>query len=150
MPSTGGCPVRMPISPARVLANTIRALPDQTSPSGATSSPRTVTATCPLPAARPGSLLLQLRAPAPGVLDVADHVERLLRRAVELALGEGLERGHRVGQRHENARLAGELLGHEHRVGQEPLDPPRPPDDDLILLGQFVDTKDRDDVLEFP
>src|SRR5215472_13226802 len=149
MPRTGGCPVRMPISPSRVLAITIRALPDQTSPSGATSSTRTVTATCPLPAVRPRSLLLQLPGLPLDVLDPADHVERLLREVVVLALGDRLERGHRFGQRHENARQAGELLGHEHRVGQEPLDPPRPPDGDLVLLGQFVDTKDRDDVLEF-
>src|SRR5690242_5825868 len=113
MPSTGGCPVRMPRSPSRVLAITIRAMPDQTSPSGATSSTRTVTV---LPCRR-RSLLLQVGGLALGVLDIADHVERLLREAVVLALGEGLERGHRVGQRHENARQAGELLGHEHRVG---------------------------------
>src|SRR5262249_42435769 len=41
-PTTGGCPVRMPISPSRVLAITIRAVPDQISPSGATSATRTL------------------------------------------------------------------------------------------------------------
>ena len=51
-------------------------------------------------------------------------------------------------QRHEHAVLAGELLGHEHRVGQEPLDPAGPLDGDLVLLGQLVDAEDGDDVLQ--
>src|SRR5689334_1274986 len=166
MPSTGGCPVRMPRSPSRVLAITIRALPDQTSPSGATSSTRTVTVLTCLPArsrrsAPPGSLLralagarprrslpLQLRGLALDVLDPADHVERLLGEVVVLALDQRLERGHGVRQRHEHARLPGELLGHEHRVREEPLDPPGAPDGDLILFRELIDAEDGDDVLQ--
>ena len=43
---------------------------------------------------------------------------------------------------------AGELLGHVGVLRQEPLDPAGPVHDDLVLLGQLVDTEDRDDVLE--
>src|SRR6185437_1842831 len=148
-PTTGGCPVRIPMSPSRVLAITIRAVPDQISPSGATSATRTVTSPARPPLRALRSLLLQLRGLALDVVDVTDHVERLLRHVVVLALGDRLERGHRVRQRNEDARLAGELLGHEHRVREESLDPPGPPDRHLVLLGQLVDAEDRDDVLQF-
>src|SRR5215467_5248128 len=149
MPTTGGCPVRMPRSPSRVLAITILAIPDQISPSGATRATRTVTSPARLlPHAR-RSLPLQLRGLALGVLDPAAHEERLLGEAVVLALGQPLERGHRVRQGDEHARLAGELLGDEHRVREEPLDPAGPLDRDLVLLGQLVDAQDGDDVLEF-
>src|SRR5215472_16976449 len=147
-PTTGGCPVRMPISPSRVLAITIRAVPDQISPFGATSATRTLMS--------PGrrslrawcSLPLQLLGLALHVLDPAAHEERLLGDVVVLAFGQRLERGHGLGQRHELAILAGELLGHEHRVRQEPLDPPGPLHRDLVFLGQLVYAQDRDDVLQ--
>src|SRR6266567_1376660 len=149
IPTTGGCPVRMPRSPSRVLAITIRAVPDHISPSGATRATRTLTSP-----ARPSlralrSLLLQLRGLALHVFDPAAHEERLLGDVVVLALADRLERGHRVGQRHELTRLAGELLGHEHRVREEPLDPPGPLDRDLVLFRQLVDAEDGDDVLQF-
>src|SRR5215469_12170369 len=45
-------------------------------------------------------------------------------------------------------RLLGELLGDEHRMGQEPLDPPGALHGDPVLLGQLVYAEDRDDVLQ--
>src|SRR6266487_1557345 len=109
---------------SRGLAITIRAIPVQISPSGATSATRTVTSPARPLVRSPRSLPLQLRGLALDVLDPAAHEEGLLRDVVVLALAQRLERGHRLGQRHEHARLAGELLGDEHRVRQEPLDPP--------------------------
>ena len=44
--------------------------------------------------------------------------------------------------------LAGELLGHEERLGEEALQAPRPAHDHLVLLGQLVDAEDGDDVLQ--
>src|SRR5437764_2827924 len=147
-PTTGGCPVRMPISPSRVLAITMRAVPDQISPSGATSATRTLMS----PARRSirpwCSLPLQPLGLALHVLDPAAHEERLLGDVVVLALGQRLERGDGLRQRHAHARLAGELLGHEHRVRKEPLDPPGPLDRDLVLFRQLVDAEDGDDVLQ--
>src|SRR5260221_12138214 len=154
MPSTGVWPVSTPMSPSRVLAMTRSAGPDHTSPSGTTSPtwrvtvlPRATASWC-LPGA-PGSRLLQVLGLLLHVLDPADHEERLLRVLVVLALGDGLERGDGLVQRDEHPRLAGELLGDEHRMRQEPLDPPGALHRDPVLLGQLVDAEDRDDVLQF-
>ena len=82
------------------------------------------------------------------VLDAAAHEERLLGRVVELAVAQPLERVDRLVQRHELAGDAGELLGDEERLREEPLDPTGPVDRDPVLLGELVDTEDRDDVLQ--
>src|SRR5438067_1765323 len=101
------------MSPSRVvLAITMRARPDQTSPSGTTSETLNVTAgirsgRC--AGRRPWSLALQFGRLALDVLDAAAHEERLLGDVVVLALDQRLERGDRLGQRHEHAGLAGEL-----------------------------------------
>src|SRR5260370_24081753 len=140
----------MPMSPSSVLAITRLALPDQISRSGVTSATNRVTAPPrQLPRRRARSRLAQLLGLLLHVLDAAAHVERLLGELVVPALADRLERGNRVLDRHEHPGYPGELLGHEHRLGQEPLDPPRPLDQDLVLLGQFVDAEDRDDVLQF-
>ena len=47
------------------------------------------------------------------------------------------------------AGLAGELLGDEERLRQEPLDLAGALHDQLVLFAQFVDAEDRDDVLQF-
>src|SRR5215469_14738942 len=148
----------MPRSPSRVLAITIWARPDQISPSGATSSTRSVTALPHSPVVpRPGrgpalsvhrSLALQLLSLPLHVLDPAGHEERLLRDGIVLARGDCLERGDGLAERDEHPRLAGELLGDEHGVRQEPLDAPRPLDGDLVLFGQLIDAEDGDDVLQ--
>src|SRR5213082_1131962 len=105
------------MSPSRVvLAITMRARPDQTSPSGTTSETLSVTAGIRSGRGAPcWSLALQFGRLALDVLDAAAHEERLLGNVVVLALDQRLERGDRLGQRHEHAGLAGELLGHEHR-----------------------------------
>jgi hypothetical protein len=84
------------------------------------------------------------------VLDPADHVERLLGQVVVVALGDRLERGDCLLQGREDTRLAGELLGHEHGLGQESLDPSGPLHGDLVLLAELVDAEDGDDVLQLP
>jgi len=50
--------------------------------------------------------------------------------------------------RHVDAVDTGEDLGHEHRLGQEALDLARARHRDAVLLGQFVEAQDRDDVLQ--
>src|SRR6266568_8746536 len=143
----------MPISPSRVLAITRWASPAQTSPSGATTSTRSVMASPRATPARPSpratpSRPLQLLGLLLHVLDSAAHEERLLGKVVVLAFGERLEGGDGLLQRDGHARLAGELLRHEHGMGQESLDPPCALDGDLIFLGQLVDAEDGDDVLQ--
>src|ERR1039458_2500780 len=103
MPSTGGCPLSTPRSPSSVLAMTMRASPDHTSPSGTTSSTRSVTGASRFLCWPGRSLALQLRGLRLHVLDAAAHEEGLLGIIVVLALGERLERGDRVAQRHEHA-----------------------------------------------
>jgi hypothetical protein len=61
-----------------------------------------------------------------------------------MTLGQGLERGDGLRQRHRLTGLAGELLHHVERLGEELLDAARPAD----VLGQLVDAEDRDDVLQ--
>ena len=67
---------------------------------------------------------------------------------VPLAVADLLEAADRLGQRRELARLAGERLGHEERLRQEPLDPAGAVHDLLVLLAQLVDAEDGDDVLQ--
>src|ERR1017187_8670282 len=143
----------MPMSPSSVLAITRCAVPAQTSPSGTTSSTRSVTAT---PHVRPPRRSLALSHSRPlelpclllDVLDPAAHEERLLGHVVVLALTDGLERGDRLLQRDGHARLAGELLGDEHRMRQKALDPPSPLHGDPVFLGQLVDAEDGDNILQ--
>src|ERR1700729_4094901 len=142
------------MSPSRVLAMTRWASPVQISPSGTTSATCSVTVLPRAPDSRrwpraPCSRLLQGFGLLLHVLDAAAHEERLLGKVVVLALGEGLEGGDRLVQRHGHPGLAGELLGDEHGMGKEPLDPARALDGDLVFLGQLVDAEDGDDVLQF-
>jgi hypothetical protein len=67
---------------------------------------------------------------------------------VVLAVADPLERHDRLVDRGVLARHPGELLGHEERLREEPLDLPGPRHDHLVLLGQLVDPEDRDDVLQ--
>src|SRR5580693_1185045 len=153
MPMMGAWLVSRPISPSSVLAMIISARPPQSSPSGSTSWTFIVTV---LPRATSSRYLPGATSSRPlhilgllfYVLDAADHEERLLGEVVVLALADGLERGDSLLERHEDARLPGELLGDEHRVGQEPLDSAGSLHRDLVFLGQFVDAEDRDDVLQ--
>src|SRR4051812_5148923 len=82
------------------------------------------------------------------VVDRAGEEERLLRHVVDLALEDLLEARHGVLDRDVLAGAAGEDLGDEERLAHEPLQPPRPADQRLVLGRQLVDAEDRDDVLE--
>src|ERR1035438_6992005 len=64
----------------------------------------------------------------------SDVQERLLGHLVEIALDQGLERLDGLGDRDEEPLDPGEALGHEHRLGQEPLDLAGPGDRDPVLL----------------
>src|SRR6478735_5758687 len=82
------------------------------------------------------------------VVQSSDVEERLLGNVVELTLGDLVERLDGLGDLHVGPVLAGELLGHEEVLAQEPLHPPSPADGQLVLLGQLVHAQDGDDVLQ--
>ena len=65
-----------------------------------------------------------------------------------LAGHDPLEAPDRVLELHVLARRAGERLGHEERLREEPLDLAARATDQLVVLGQLVDAEDGDDVLE--
>src|SRR5512136_2530986 len=67
-------------------------------------------------------LLLHLLADFHGFVDRADHVERLLRQIVVLALEDFAEAAHGLAQGHVAAFAAGELRRREERLRQEALD----------------------------
>src|SRR5687767_8352842 len=83
-----------------------------------------------------------------GFLDGADHVERLLRELVVLALDDLLEPADGVRDRHVLPLEAGELLGHEERLREKALDLARARHGQLVVLGELVDAENRDDVLQ--
>src|SRR5579884_2047539 len=83
------------------------------------------------------------------LLDGADVQKGVLRQVVPLAVAQLLEAADRVFDRRHLARLAGERLGHDERLRQELLDPPRPVHHLLVLFGQLLDAEDGDDVLQF-
>src|SRR5690606_32062180 len=81
-------------------------------------------------------------------LDAADHVERLLRQVIVLAVDDALEAADGVLQRHVLARRTGEHLGDVERLREEALDLARAGHGQLVVLAQLVHAQDRDDVLE--
>src|SRR3954463_15075214 len=102
-----------------------------------------------IPALGYGSeVLLDLRPLALDVVEATTHEEGLLGDVVVLAVGDLRERLDGVDQRHGRALDAGELLGDVGVLRQEPLDATGTVHEDLVLLGQLVDTEDRDDVLQ--
>ena len=68
---------------------------------------------------------------------------------VPLAVGNLLERPDCVGEARDLAGLAGEHLGHEERLRQETLHAAGPVHHEFVLLRQFIDAEDGDDVLQF-
>src|SRR5918997_2314947 len=101
---------------------------------------------------RVGGRLLLLAAYLPrlldGFVDVADEVEGLFGQLVVTAFDDLLEGADRLVELDELALEAGELLCDEERLREEALQPARPANDDLVLLGELIDAKDGDDVLE--
>src|SRR3954468_21614098 len=94
------------------------------------------------------SAVLQLLRLGARCVRVADVEERLLREIVELALDEQFEGLDGLVDRDVDALEAGEHLTDEERLREEALDLARPVDGDPVLLGELVETEDRDDVLE--
>src|SRR5690242_1012816 len=76
------------------------------------------------------------------LLDRADVHERRLRQLVPLPVAQLLEAADRVLQLRELARLAGERLGDEERLREEPLDPAGPGHHLLVVLAQLLDAED--------
>src|SRR5438094_3850449 len=82
------------------------------------------------------------------VVDRAHHVEGLLGQVVVLALDDLAEAADGLRERHVDALVAGELLGHVEGLGEELLDLARPGDGELVVLGELVHAEDGDDVLQ--
>src|SRR3954462_1105145 len=80
-------------------------------------------------------LSLQAVGLGPHVVRATDVQERLLGDVVEIAVDDLLEGLDRLGPRREPAGQAGEDLGDEHRLRQEPLDLAGPVDGEAILFG---------------
>lgn len=80
--------------------------------------------------------------------DTADHVERLLRQVIVVAVENALEASDGVLQGNVLARRTGEDFRYEERLGQEALDLTSARHQQLVGFGQFVHAQDRDDVLQ--
>src|SRR5690625_2759572 len=149
----GWCPTRIPRSPSSAGAETDLASPSHQTRSAETTSTvsGTVSSLYSVLRGSPDSAQFRLD-PVPvalQVLQATDVVEGLFRDVVVLAVGDLSEGFHRLAQGHRGPHYAGELLGHVGVLGQELLDPPSTVHGDLVLFGQFVDTQDCDDVLQF-
>lgn len=83
------------------------------------------------------------------VVKTAAVKERLLGDVVEVAVDQFLERGDRLIDSDVSAGVAGELLGNEVRLRKESLNLSSAAYELLVVVGKFVDTEDRDDVLQF-
>src|SRR5579862_3545057 len=142
--TSGACRASTPISPAAPGTTIISASPSNAGPSGVTTE--TENFGC---CAIRGSLAArQLLAALDRLLDRADHVERLLQQVVVHAVEDLGEAADRVIELHVLPRGARELLGHEVRLREEPLDLAGTRNDELVLVGELVDTEDGDDVLQ--
>src|SRR5438046_766721 len=67
-------------------------------------------------------------------LDPAPHAERLLGSVVDLPCDHPRQRGHGVRELHVLAPQPRELGGDEERLPKEPLHPPRPRHEQLVVL----------------
>src|SRR5437588_3673880 len=144
--TSGACRASTPISPTAPGTISISASPSNAAPSGVTteteksgwsaiSAPSGGVArrTSPGGAQLRGRRLgLQLLRPLDRLLDQADHVERLLRQVVVLAVEDLGESPDRVLELHVLARRAGELLGDEVWLREVALDLARACDDELV------------------
>src|SRR3954453_13433349 len=145
--TSGACRASTPISPAAPGTISISASPSNAAPSGVTTETEKSGWSAATGLGRDGLGLHRLRA-LDRLLDRADHVEGLLGKVVVLAVEDLLEAANRVLELHELARRAGELRGCEERLREEPLHLAGTRDDELVLVGQLVDAKDGDDVLQ--
>src|ERR1039458_3230080 len=93
----------------------------------------------------------EMRRSSGGLDDLVDRAlqeEGVLGNLVVLAFHDLLEAADRLGDRHVGAGGTGELFGDKERLGEEALDLAGPLHGELVLVGELVDTEDRDDVLE--
>src|SRR5689334_1885711 len=141
MARSGEWPGRIPISPSLVRALTILAAPDHTKWSAATISTSSSAILL--------GLFLDLGPLALNVIEAANVEEGLLCDVVEFAVADGCEAFNGVLDGNRGALDAGELLGGVGVLRQELLDAACTRHDDLVFLGEFIDTEDGDDVLEF-
>ena len=84
-----------------------------------------------------------------GLLDRTDVHEGVFWQVIPLAVAKFLEAADRVFERRDLTRLAGEDFGDQKRLRQEAFDAAGTVDDQLIFFRQFVDTENRDDILQF-
>ena len=82
------------------------------------------------------------------VIKATAHEECLFWNVVVVAVGQRFECRDGFSNRYEGSVEAGEGLGNEGVLRQEALDTTGTANEDAILFGEFVDTKDRDDVLQ--
>src|SRR5918995_4442100 len=156
--TSGACRARTPISPSAPGTISISAAPSYAAPSGVTIETSNLRRSSAKLGGRAGGLALACLPTClggilaarlhDGLVDRADHVERLLRQLVVLAVDDLLEALDRVLDTHVDARLAGERLRDVHRLREEPLDLPGTLHDELVLVRELVHAEDRDDVLE--
>src|SRR5450756_1980452 len=92
--------------------------------------------------------LLQLCRFLDYFLDGSLHPECLLGQAVVLAFDNFAEALDGIGELDVLALEAGELLGHVERLGEELLDFAGARHNQLVFVGEFVDTQNGDDVLQ--
>src|SRR5215469_13030720 len=76
------------------------------------------------------------------------HVKGLLGNFIVLAFHNSAEAFHRIRDLHVSAGRSGKLLGHVERLGQESLNLSGTRHRQFLLLTEFVDTKNGDDVLQ--
>src|SRR6266851_9137024 len=84
-----------------------------------------------------------------GLVDAANVHERTLGQMVPLAFAQLFEAPQGFLNWSHLAFLAGERLGHDERLRQELLNPPRPVHHLLVVLAQFLDAEDGDNVPKF-
>src|ERR1035437_4361977 len=139
-PSSGAWPGRIPMYPSLPGTCTSLTCSRTNSRSGVATSRESVSAM--------GLRLLQFRRFLEDFLDGSLHVECLLGQAVVLAFDNFAEALDGIGELDVLALVAGELLGDVERLGEELLDLAGARHNQLVLVGEFVDTQNGDDVLE--
>src|SRR6478672_8114745 len=80
--------------------------------------------------------------------DCSNHVERLLRKIVVFAVNNLTEASNRIFQFHILSLQARKLFGYVERLREEPLNLSSARDNQLIFVGQFIETQNRNDVLQ--
>ncbi len=83
------------------------------------------------------------------LFDWANIHERGLGQVIPLAVCDFFEAANRVGDRGVLTRLAGEDFGDKERLRQKAFHAASAMHDQFVFFAQFIDTENRDDVLQF-